>query len=244
MPRQQKKKKHVYHWKQDIAYILAGTVLIIAASSIIISNHSFVLFGRSISRLSTNEKIVALTFDDGPRSGHIDEVLSTLDSYHVKATFFLIGKEIDAHPDIARRIAAHGHQIGNHSYTHRSLVFTPYSTIAKEVELTDKSIRSIGYEGPIYFRPPYGHKFIALPFYLAIHDRETVLWNMAPDDLYKKADDMSNYIERSIKPGSIIVLHIMENHRSEQRKALKQFIPALQRQGYKFVTVQEMISRR
>jgi chitin deacetylase len=123
-------------------------------------------------------------------------------------------------------------------------VFIPYKTISREIELTDQAIRTTGYDGPITFRPPYGHKYLGLPYYLASHKRESVLWSLNPDDIFTKAEDMSRYIEDNVQPGDIIILHIMEDHRSEQRKALKQFLPALEQQGYRFVTVSELLSSR
>lgn len=217
---------------------------VVAMSSFMISSHSFQIMGSYTSHLETNEKVVALTFDDGPLDKHVDEVLATLSAHDTKATFYLIGKEIDAHPVATKKLVAAGHEIGNHGYTHRSLIFLPYRTIANEIELTDESIRAAGYNGEITFRPPYGHKYIGLPYYLASHARETVLWSLNPDDIFTKADDMSSYVEDNVQPGDVIILHVMEDHRSEQRKALKKIIPALKKQGYQFVTVSELLSRR
>ena len=232
------------HIRDDIFLILLALVFVVTSSLLIITSHTFQFFGGNIDHVDTKEKVVALTFDDGPRDENMQEVLGTLRQYNAKATFFLIGKDIQAHPDAAYQIFRQGHQIGNHSFSHRSLVFMPYDEVAREVEATDNAIRRIGYQQPIYFRPPYGHKFVYLPWYLHDHNRPTIMWSLAPDDFYKKADDMSAYVERSVKPGDIIIMHVMEKHRSEQRKALKQFIPALQKQGYRFVTVSELISLR
>jgi chitin deacetylase len=239
------KSKHAIHsTRTTIFTVLAALVAVVAISIIVITSKTFQLFSPAVTRVNTSEKVVALTFDDGPLDSHTDEVLETLDQYGVKATFFLIGKEIAAHPGAARQIVRAGHEIGNHGYTHRSLVFSSYEQIGREVEATDEAIRSIGYSGVIHFRPPYGHKFILLPYYLSTHERTTILWNLSPDDHYKKAEDMSAYVKGNIVPGSIIIMHVMEDHRAEQRKSLDQFIPALQKQGYTFVTVSELLSYR
>jgi chitin deacetylase len=242
MPR--KKQTHHHNWKKDFSIAAGATVVVVAISSLLISSHSFQIMGSYTSHVDTNDKVVALTFDDGPLDEHIDEVLDTLTANDVKATFYLIGKEIDAHPAAMKKLATSGHEIGNHGYTHRSLIFLPYRTIANEIELTDESIRASGYTGPITFRPPYGHKYIGLPYYLAAHNRETVLWSLNPDDSFTDAEDMSAYVEDSVLPGDIIILHVMEDHRKEQRKALKTIIPALKKQGYQFVTVSELLRRR
>jgi chitin deacetylase len=230
--------------RDDIFIVSCALVLVVISSVMAINSHTFEFFGGNITHVDTKEKVVALTFDDGPTNGHIPEVLHTLHTYNVKATFFLIGKQVVTHPEATREIIKQGHEVGNHGYTHRSLVFMPYNQVAREVEATDDALRNLGYHKPIEFRPPYGHKFIFLPWYLHSHDRLTIMWSLAPDDLYKKADDMSAYVETNVKPGSIIILHVMEDHRAEQRKALTQFIPALQKQGYRFVTVDELLSLR
>ena len=224
--------------------ILAG--LLIIAGVIIIPARFFQFFGGEVTRVETEDKVVALTLDDGPDPKYLTETLATLAQYHVKATFFLIGKEIDAHPAAAKQIVAAGHEVGNHSYSHRSLVFMPHGRLEAEIELTDAAIRRAGYKGAIPFRPPYGHKFISLPAYLKAHDRPTVLWSIAPDDdpVKNSAADLSARVERDVKPGSIIILHVMEDHRAESRKALDQFIPALQAKGYEFVTVSDLLTRR
>ena len=230
--------------RNDIIIVLFSLVFVVSLSILTITSRTFQLFGGNISHVATKEKVVALTFDDGPLDSHTEEVLRTLHRFDVKATFFLIGKEIVAHPAATADIIDQGHEVGNHGYTHRSLIFAPYDVIADEVEATDDALRASGYHKPIYFRPPYGHKFIFLPWYLHTHDRLTILWNLTPDDLYKKAEDMSAYVEKNVTPGSIIIMHVMEDHRSEQRKALTQLIPALQKQGYRFVTVSELLSLR
>jgi chitin deacetylase len=238
------KQIHKHAWKKDLAIAISGALLLVVLSSFLITSHSYQILGPYASRVKTTEKIVALTFDDGPLGKHEAEVLSTLKQYNAKATFYLIGKQVNKHPEAARKLAQSGNEIGNHGYTHRSLVFIPYKTITREIELTDQAIRTTGYDGPITFRPPYGHKYLGLPYYLASHKRESVLWSLNPDDIFTKAEDMSRYIEDNVRPGDIIILHIMEDHRSEQRKALKQFLPALEQQGYRFVTVSELLSSR
>lgn len=107
--------------------------------------------------------MVALTFDDGPTKNG-DQLISLLAKYNVKATFFLIGKEIETYPDGAIRIVQAGHQIGNHTYSHNRMVLKRPSYIKEEIERTDQLIRQAGYKGEIDFRPPNGKKLIGLPY--------------------------------------------------------------------------------
>ena len=109
------------------------------------------LFGEIVSRVETSQKVIALTFDDGPTPEATSEVLSVLRERGVKATFFLIGAEIEQRPDLARRIASEGHELGNHSYSHKHMVLKSPSFIRDEIERTDRLIRDSGYEGAIHF---------------------------------------------------------------------------------------------
>ncbi len=104
----------------------------------------FQLFGGITDQVETKQKVVALTFDDGPTK-NVDKILPLLDQYHVKATFFLIGNEIEKNPVEAKKIVSAGHQIGNHTYSHQRMVFKSPSYIKAEIEKTDKLIREAGF---------------------------------------------------------------------------------------------------
>lgn len=99
--------------------------------------------------------MVALTFDDGP-TGNVDNILPLLDQYDAKATFFLIGNELRQHPEQGLKIAEAGHQIGNHTYSHKRMIFKSPDYIKREIEQTDMLIRKTGYKGEIDVRPPNG----------------------------------------------------------------------------------------
>ncbi len=124
--------------------------------------------------VETNQKVVALTFDDGPTK-KVDSILAMLNKYDVKATFFLIGNEIEKNQEEAIKIVEAGHQVGNHTYSHQRMVFKSPSFIKEEIEKTDDIIKSIGYEGEIDFRPPNGKKLAALPYYLDKNKKKLLL---------------------------------------------------------------------
>lgn len=174
------------------------------------------LFGDLIHTVPTEDRVVALTFDDGPSPPYTDSVLALLGAHDVPATFFVIGSSLDRHPELGRRIVDAGHELGNHSYTHPVMVARAPRTIRHEVEATDSLIRQAGAEGQILFRPPYGKRLFGLPLYLSRTGRTTVLWSLEPDSWYGTADEMVAHVLENVGPGSIVLLHVELRSRSEE----------------------------
>lgn len=204
-------------------------------------SRTFQLFGGLTYEVETSQKVVALTFDDGPTK-NVDEILPLLDQYNAKATFFLIGQDLEKNLDEAKKIVAKGHQIGNHTYSHKRMVLKSPSFIKNEIEKTDKLIREAGYSGEIDFRPPYGKKLIGLPYYLYKHHRDTITWNIEPDTYFSSSEDKINDVVKNVKPGSIILLHPMYDHSGEELRTIEGILQTLSKEGYKFVTVNELQS--
>lgn len=207
---------------------------------------TFQLFGDIVARVETEEKLVALTFDDGPSAQYTDAVVSTLAGRGVTATFFLTGRETEENPDKARAIAAAGHELGNHSYSHRNMALMGEATVRDEVERTDRALRATGYAGPIHFRPPHGKKLFALPRYLAANERTTVTWDVEPetyDDVAADPQTLAAYVLERTRPGSIVLLHVMYGSRETSRQALPAIIDGLRERGFSFVTVSELMVR-
>lgn len=202
---------------------------------------NYQLFGNITSHVETEDKIVALTFDDGPTK-NTDAILSLLDDYQVKATFFLIGKDIEEQPEEARKIAAAGHQIGNHTYSHKRMVLKSPAFIKHEIEKTDDLIADIGYTKSIVVRPPYGKKLIGFPYYLNKHQRETITWNLEPDTFFTQADEKVRYVKENIQPGSIILMHPMYDSTGNELLAIEELLQALMDEGYTFVTIDELLT--
>ncbi|OXM60322.1 polysaccharide deacetylase [Amycolatopsis vastitatis] len=220
---------------------LAGAFTLFEVSK----SRTFQFFGTLVNRVETSEKIVALTLDDGPDPAGAHAILDTLRGRQVPATFFLIGRDIAAHPDLAHDIAAAGHEIGNHSFSHDRMIGVTPSWVADEVEATDALIRTTGYTGEILFRPPNGKKLFALPRYLADHHRTTITWDVEPDS---EGDPDAATIERAtvdqVRPGSIILLHGMYGSREPTRQALVPILDRLKQRGYRFVTVSQLLAAR
>ncbi|MEE3805868.1 polysaccharide deacetylase family protein [Lysinibacillus fusiformis] len=201
---------------------------------------NYQLFGNITSHVDTQEKVVALTFDDGP-TDKTDAILALLEDYQVKATFFLIGQDIEKHPEEAKKIAVAGHQIGNHTYSHKRMVLKSPSFIKNEIEKTDALIASIGYQQTPFVRPPYGKKLIGFPHYLHKHQRETITWNLEPDTFFTKAEEKINYVKENIQPGSIILMHPMYDHTDNELQAIEGILQTLIDEGYTFVTIEELL---
>jgi peptidoglycan-N-acetylglucosamine deacetylase len=194
--------------------------------------------------VETNQKVVALTFDDGPTE-NVDDILTLLNDHNIKATFFLIGNEIEKNQEEAKAIVNEGHQIGNHTYSHQRMIFKSPWFIKEEIEKTDELIRHGGYKGEIDFRPPNGKKIVGLPYYLSTHNKETITWNVEPDTAYTDVANKIEFVKGNVTPDSIILIHAMYDKTGEELKAIEgiiQSIQSLSNKGYKFVTVNELQS--
>ncbi|GFM26941.1 polysaccharide deacetylase [Mycobacterium sp. PO2] len=232
--------------KWVIATSIALVMLLAAtfAGYTLATSRTFQLAGEIIDRVDTTDKVVALTLDDGPTEWTPD-ILDALATADIPATFYLNGADLDRHPDQGAAIVRAGHEIGNHTYTHRRMVFVSGATVAGEIERTDEAIARTGYRGPVTFRPPYGKKLWALPHYLAEHSRTTITWDLEPDSAGNPTTGqiVGDTVE-SVRPGSIILLHVMLESRAASRAAVPQIIDRLQSDGYRFVTVSELLTLR
>ncbi|TYS16628.1 polysaccharide deacetylase family protein [Rossellomorea vietnamensis] len=220
---------------QFISIAVIFVIILLFSTYKLMNSRTFQLFGGLTNKVETDQKAVALTFDDGP-TDNVDDILAVLNQYEIKATFFLIGNEIEKRKEEAEKIVADGHQVGNHSYSHQRMIFKTPSFIKEEIEKTDRLIESIGYEGEIDFRPPNGKKLAVLPFYLHREGKETITWNIEPDHAVDKVE----YVKRNIENGSIILLHPMYDESGEQLQLLESIIKLLIDEGYEFVTVNEL----
>lgn len=227
--------------------IAAPFVLLAGATAIwqISKSRTFQFFGVIVPRVNTSEKVVALTFDDGPTTNATNEILGVLDEMKVKATFFVIGAELEQHMAEGRKIVAASHELGNHSYSHVRMILVTPSFVEQEIEKTDRLIKEAGYSREINFRPPYGKKLLALSYYLSKTGRKTITWDVEPDSDPQIAGDSNRIIEETrsrVRPGSIILLHAMYPNRQPSLKAVRGIIESLKEEGYRFLTVSELLA--
>ncbi|MBN2822241.1 MAG: polysaccharide deacetylase family protein [Coriobacteriia bacterium] len=208
-------------------------------------SRSLQLVGELVHRVETGERVVALTFDDGPTPEYTDQVLQELEAHDAAATFYLVGTAAEDHPDLVAAIVKAGHELGNHSYSHPRMYFISTAMVKREIEQTDEIFRAAGYSGPITFRPPGCKRLLTTPLYLASTDRTTVTWDLEPDSLSEIADDadaLADYVVDNIRPGSIVLMHVMYDGREPSRAALPEILKRLEAEGYRFVTVSELLA--
>jgi peptidoglycan/xylan/chitin deacetylase (PgdA/CDA1 family) len=228
----------------------AAAALTIAAIVVVLyplhRSRTFQFFGQIVPRVETRDSVVALTFDDGPTASQADEMLSYLRANRVRATFYVTGSGVAEQPEVARRLVADGHELGNHTYSHRTMILRFPGFIRAEVERTDSAIRGVGFRGPITFRPPYTKKLFGLPLYLARTGRVTVTCDVEPES-YPEVDGDAERITRHVleraRPGSIILLHPWYRSREASRRAVPAIVAGLRARGYDLVTVSELRAR-
>ncbi|MCA0158528.1 polysaccharide deacetylase family protein [Tsukamurella sp. M9C] len=229
------------------AAVLLCTAAVLYGLLQVSKSRSFQFFGDLVDRVDTTEPVVALTFDDAPTNATA-EVLETLGRYDVKGTFYALGSELERHPDLGRRIVAEGHELGNHTFSHRRMVGTNETPgfVRAELDRTDAAIRATGYDGPITFRPPYGKKLFVLPWELSRRGVTTVTWDVEPDTLHAgDADGIERYTVERTRPGSIVLLHpFCADECRADREALPRIIERLRADGFRFVTVRELLALR
>lgn len=181
-------------------------------------------------------KKVALTFDDGPNPYYTEPLLAGLSERGVKATFFLLGKEVEKHPEIVEKIYEQGHMIGNHSYQHEQLSRLSDETACAQVERTNKMIYEITGEYPLYLRPPYGDWKDGLDCDTIMIE---VLWNVDPRDwATNNSGAVVDRVVRKVKDGDIILMH---DASESSVKAALEIVDRLMAEGYEFVTVEELV---
>lgn len=227
-----------------VAAVLAVLLLAVTGVYRLMNARTFQLAGQLTHRVETGEKVVALTFDDGP-DDHTREIIDILAEQRVRATFFVVGSEVEARPRDAEALVAAGHQLANHTYTHRRMIFVSPATVTEEIERTDAAIRRAGQRGDILFRPPTGKKLLILPLYLAQNRRHTIMWDVEPDSgRTPTAAEIVTTVREQVRPGSIILLHPWYASGANTREAIRGIVSGLRDQGYRFVTVSELLTLR
>ena len=192
-----------------------------------------------VRSVKTQERVVALTFDDGP-TRYMDDILAVLEEYQVKATFFLIGSQLNRYSSYVKRLIPEGHSIGNHSYDHRHISVQSEADLLKNIAKTQLLFYDFLGVLPIYYRPPYGDVNETQELLLRKHFSYLVRWSIDPKDWDRKRsqDDIINHVVTSLKPGSIVVLH----ERKQTSKFLPELILAIQQEGYQLVSLDYLIN--
>jgi peptidoglycan/xylan/chitin deacetylase (PgdA/CDA1 family) len=188
-------------------------------------------------RVDDGRKVIALTIDDGPSPVYTPQILQLLDKYQVTATFSMIGLEVDAHPGIAREVAAAGHMIANHTWSHLDLAILPPVTIADQINRATGAIHTATGSVPTMFRAPYGAWSPAVLQHCVQTGMTPLAWSVDPRDWSRPgvASIVGN-IMRNTSTGSIILEHDGGGNRSQTVAALTIVLPRLLAAGYHFTT--------
>ncbi len=208
------------------------------------------VFGPVFSEVNTKDRMVALTFDDGPNEPYTSQVLDILDSSGIKATFFLIGQNVLLYPAVARRMLEDGHAIGNHTYSHNAN-HALTAAGGKDIQRAQQVISSTLGVTPHLYRPPHGKK---TPWEIEEAAKEKLVevnWTVSTNELNgRSAATMADKIARATDPGEIILLHdgygadhnVPQANKSVTVATLPLLIDKLQAKGYHFVTVSELLN--
>ena len=187
-------------------------------------------------------KKIALTFDDGPHPRLTPKILEVLDKYNVKATFFTVGVNVHYYPDAFEQILSHGHEIGNHTYTHPHVSRIDTGTLKGEIERCEAEIYEHGEYKTKLFRPPEGMIDNGVTSLLKELDYKVILWDIDTRDWdHTPAIEIAKMVEKGVSSGDIILMHDYISYDSPTVEALDIFLPILIEKGYQFVTVGELI---
>lgn len=193
-----------------------------------------------LNQVQTGLPQVALTFDDGPHPQHTPQLLDILARYRVRATFYVIGSLVRRYPEIARRIVADGHEIGNHTWTHPTLSQLGDGTVLTEIDRTQEMVwQTVGHV-PVTMRPPYGAFSPRQSRMLqASRNLPTVIWSVDPQDWRRPGSSVvAERMVRGARPGAIILAHDIHG---PTVRAVPEALDGLAARGLTPVTMSELL---
>lgn len=199
-----------------------------------------------VHRVPTAEKVVALTYDDGPHPVFTPRILDILDKYHVKATFFMIGNQMERYPEVVKEVLKRGHIIANHTYTHpHNIEADTAPQIIRELELCERIIERMTGRRAYLFRPPRGLVDSTIFTIAQEEGYQTILWTVCADHHDAPTPKlMAERVVKLIKPGGIILVHDGTfPSRWKDVEATPLIIESLSQQGYKFLTLPELLAK-
>ncbi|HKE37349.1 MAG TPA: polysaccharide deacetylase family protein [Candidatus Baltobacteraceae bacterium] len=217
------------------------------------------IFGKTLVSGPRDERVVALTYDDGPNPPYTNAIIDVLRREHVHATFFVVGQAVQAYPSVVRREARDGDAIGNHTWSHDHLVLDDSTMLRQTLEKTDQAIFAATGAHTRIMRPPYGGRDWMVLGEVRKLGYTPVMWSvpLAKDWEYPPADVIAQRVLRFVTDGSIIVLHdgnrgivCKRNHlsphvcdRSADVEATRLIVQTLKSKGFRFVTIPELLER-
>ncbi len=232
---------HWSRWAAVSAAVLAGTAAYTVGVQALAGGLRVGVVKRGPAR-----PMAALTFDDGPDPEHTPRILDALATAGAQATFFMVGRQVEAAPAVARAVAAAGHDLGNHTYGHRHLwTLSPQASIA-EVDRGAAAVADVIGVSPRYFRPPWGTFNWAAYVRAGQIGEERILWSVRPEGwlVAAPAARMAEFVVRKAHPGAIVNLHDRGGHAStpaETCAALPRMIAGLRARGFEVVPLRVLL---
>ena len=213
---------------------MGAAVCLAAVAALAIGGHGTAEPAAEI--VNENGPMIALTFDDGPYPKVTGHILDVLEKNGVCATFFVLGSRIEGHEDMLTRMDELGCEIGNHSFSHADLTRLSKADCQRELSDTDAEIRRVtGHEASVV-RPPYGYYNKTV---MSAAERPLILWTVDTNDWRGKAPgEIADYVIQQAKEGSVILMH---DQQTQTADAMEMIIPTLIEEGFRFVTVSELI---
>ena len=213
---------------------MGAAVCLAAVAALAIGGHGTAEPAAAI--VNENGPMIALTFDDGPYPKVTGHILDVLEKNGVCATFFVLDSRIEGHEDMLTRMDELGCEIGNHSFSHADLTRLSKADCQRELSDTDAEIRRVtGHEASVV-RPPYGYYNKTV---MSAAERPLILWTVDTNDWRGKAPgEIADYVIQQAKEGSVILMH---DQQTQTADAMEMIIPTLIEEGFRFVTVSELI---
>ncbi|MGA2775699.1 MAG: polysaccharide deacetylase family protein [Candidatus Omnitrophota bacterium] len=233
-----------------ILFVVVILLVLAMAAFCVFFDEAVIVRKDTFYRARIQDKVVALTFDDGPSEEWTPKILDVLNKYGVKATFFMIGEHVLQYPEIAKRVAKEGHEIGNHTFDHHVLVYYKPQELVEEIKKAEKAIEETTNRKTVLLRPPKA--WVTSPEKIIINKLgyKIILWSLNSKDWVNFDDKyIVRYLMHNIKPGDIILFHdsggvftTEGGNRSETIKAVGRLIEKLRDKGYRLATVSELLS--
>lgn len=215
------------------------------------------LFGRTLTHGPTNQRVVALTYDDGPNPPYTGRILDVLEQEHVPATFFVVGRAAQAYPTVVQREVRDGDAVGNHTWDHAHLILMTRSQVRASLQRTNDAIYAAAHVHTHLMRPPFGSRDWAVMQVARKMGYTVVMWSvpLANDWEYPPPHVIAQRIVPRVSDGAIIVLHDgnrgqlcaikrLPTHvcdRSSDIEATRLIVENLKSQGYRFVTIPQLV---
>lgn len=189
-----------------------------------------------------NRMEIALSFDDGPHPRYTPIILKILAEYGIKATFFMVGENVQYYSTAAEAVVAGGHEIGNHTFSHRKFNLMNEHEMLSEIQNCEDAVASVSEQKLHFIRPPEGHLSDTMRRVVGELDYQIVLWDVDTRDwAHTPPEIIKKHVLETVQAGDIILMHDFIGHDSPTPEALRLLIPALLEKGYHFVTVGELV---